>query len=33
MRLTMAVLRNGGEDDDFEPIVPRPEDDPPTPSE
>lgn len=31
MRKNLGTVKNGGEDGDFEPIVPRPEDDPPTP--
>lgn len=33
MRTTMGFVHRGGEDEDFEPIVPPPDQDPPTPPE
>jgi hypothetical protein len=33
MRATLYAVNHGGNEEDFEPIVPQPEDDPTTPSE
>jgi hypothetical protein len=31
MQANMGTVKHGGEDEDFEPIVPHPDQDPPTP--